>query len=367
MQDRIVDVDVFAPIFRSESPAYDSSFILKSGGNNVVRITTESGIEGFGMTYGEPVADYVKNLLKEEIIGKDILASEDIWDAMFTQIRSSGRKGVALLGMSAIDIAVWDAKGKLLGQPVFRLLGGSNTKILCYASVGFLSMPDEECEKQSIECVEDGYKILKIKIGYDLGKNIRADYKRVERIRKAVGDDIDIIVDANGIYDAATAIRIAGMLEDLNVCLFEEPTHADDIPGLARVRSMTRIPVATGENEYTKYGCRDLVSAGALDVLQFDITRAGGYTEMMKAAAISQAFCLKLAPHFWPQFSAHVLSAASNGLYLETFAMPKGGSSYAGNQVILNQPPVIEGYYNLTEEPGTGLKYNMDYLQKYRV
>ena len=365
MHEIIRDIEVYTPIFRVENPVFDSSMVMRYAGSVVVRIITESGFEGFGMTFGEQVGEYIVKTLREEVIGQDPLAFEDIWNSMFASIRSSGRKGAALLGMSAIDIAVWDLRGKILGLPVYRLLGGTKRNIPCYASVGFLSMPEDECVDMSLKCVEDGYKTLKIKIGYDAGNNIRADARRIRAVRKAVGSDIDIIVDANGIYDAATAIRFTEEASDCGICLFEEPTHADDIPGLARVRAATRIPVASGENEYTKYGCRDLVMANAVDVLQFDITRVGGFTEMVKVTAMSQAFNLKIAPHFWPQFSSHILSAAANGLFLEVFPQQQG--SRPGGQIVLNQPPVINGYYELPDSPGLGLEYDLEYLAPHKV
>jgi L-alanine-DL-glutamate epimerase-like enolase superfamily enzyme len=362
---KIKDIEVFMATFRPEKPMFDSSFILKTSGNAVVRVTTEDGLDGFGMTFPEPVAEYIEKTLKEEVVGKDPLAVEDIWNDMFLSIRSSGRKGVALLAMSAIDIAIWDLRGKLLGLPVYKLLGGTRRKIPAYASVGFLSMPEDEVVQKSLEYAADGYKTLKIKIGYDGGQNILADARRVEKVRRAVGDGIDIIVDANGIYDAATAIRFAHAAADLDLCLFEEPTHADDIPGLRRVRSSCGIPIATGENEYTKYGCRDLLMGDAADVLQFDITRAGGMTEMLKLSAMTQAFNKKLAPHFWPQYSSHLLSPAPHGLYLEVFPPQKG--TPAGGKVITNQPGIVNGCYEIPDRPGFGMEYDMDYLKKYKV
>ena len=361
----IKDVEVFAPIFRAENPQFDSSFILRNAGSVVVRVTTEDGLEGFGMTFGEPVSEYINMNLKEEVIGKDPIANEDIWNDMFRSIRSSGRKGAALLGISAIDIAIWDLRGKILGLPVFRLLGGTNNKIPAYASVGFLSMPVEEVAEKSLEYIADGYNTIKIKIGYDGGNNVSADAKRIEKVRRTVGDDIEIIVDANGIYDAANAIRFAHAASDYNLCLFEEPTHADDIEGLRRVRDTNLIPVASGENEYTKYGCRDLLLAQAVDVLQFDITRTGGFTEMSKIFAMAQAWNLKVAPHFWPQYSAHIMSIAPHGLYLEAFPSPKG--SPAGGKIITNQPDIVNGHYEIPEIPGLGLEYDTDYLSKYKV
>ena len=360
MNDRIRDVEVFVMRKRAKNPVYDANYVMKWSGTVAVRVIAESGAEGWGMTFCDPVAEGIVCGLKDEIIGKDPLANEDIWHDMYRSIRSSGRKGVSLEAISVIDIAIWDLRGKLLGLPIYRLLGGSTRKIPAYASVGFLSMPDAEVVEKSLEYVAGGYKILKIKVGYDNGTNIRADVARVGKVRKAVGGDIRIIVDANGAYDAMTAIQFAKAASDVDICLFEEPTHADDIAGLRRVRDTGLIPVASGENEYTKYGCRDLVMAEAVDVLQFDIARVGGFTEMMKAAAIAQAWNVKLAPHFWPQMSAHVLSAVPNGLYLEVFPENRG------LPLVKNQPAVVDGFYEIPDAPGLGLEFDGEYLSKYK-
>jgi len=334
-------------------------------GQIVVRVVTEDGLDGFGMTFGEPVAEYIEKNLAEEVVGKDPLANEDIWNDMFRAIRSSGRKGAAMLAISAIDIAIWDLRGKILGQPIYKLLGGTKRKIPAYASVGFLSMPDDEVVEKSLEYVADGYKTLKIKVGYDNGENIKADVSRVAKVRRAVGDDIELIVDANGIYDCASAIRFLHAADDLGICLFEEPVHADDIAGLRRIRDAALVPVASGENEYTKYGCRDLLLAEAVDVLQFDITRVGGFTDMVKVSAMTQAWNLKIAPHFWPQVSAHMMSPAPHGLYLEVF--PTAPSERPGGNIITNQPPIIDGHYEIPEAPGLGLDFDLDFLAQYRV
>ncbi|MDR1205069.1 MAG: mandelate racemase/muconate lactonizing enzyme family protein [Peptococcaceae bacterium] len=360
MPDLIKDVEVFAVRRRLETPMFDANLKMEWTGNTVVRLITESGLEGWGMADGSPIAEFILRRFREAVIGSDPLANEEIWSRMFQLIRPSGRKGVALIAMSAIDIAVWDLRGKLLGLPVYRLLGGADRLIPVYASVGFLSMPEDEVVEKSLEYVREGIKTLKIKIGYDNGRNIAADVRRVKKVRDAVGRGIEIIVDANGVYDAATAVRFAKAAADMDISLFEEPTHADDIAGLRRIRDTGLIPVASGENEYTKYGCRDMVIAEAVDVLQFDITRVGGVTEMMKAAAIAQAWNVKLAPHFYPQFSAHILSAAPNGLYLEVF--PENLSK----PIITNQPPIAGGFYEIPEAPGMGLEFDSEYVSAFK-
>ncbi|MDR1193960.1 MAG: mandelate racemase/muconate lactonizing enzyme family protein [Peptococcaceae bacterium] len=365
MTQKIAAVEVYMPVFRAENPAFDSSFVLKSVGHAVVRIVTDDGLDGYGMTFAEPIGEYVKEILAEVVVGQDPLTHEDIWNSMYRATRSSGRKGLALMAISAIDIALWDLKGKILGQPIYRLLGGGRRKIPAYASVGFLSMSSDEVAEKSLLYIKEGYRVLKIKVGYDGGKNLTADIRRVERLRREVGGEIEIIVDANGAYDVSTAIRLAKSLAELGVCLFEEPVPADDIQGLRRVRDAACIPIAAGENEYTKYGCRDLLLAEAVDVLQFDITRAGGFTEMIKISAMTQAWNLRLAPHFWPQLSAHLLSPAPHGLYLEAF--PAAASGAVTAKVIKNQPPIRDGHYELPDAPGLGLSFDHEYLKQFRV
>ena len=371
MADKIKDIEVYLPKFNSRGPyQWDATMILKGGGSALVRVITEDGVEGWGSTYGEPIGEYVMNILKEEVIGKDPLAYEDIWNAMHIVIRSSGRKGIALLAMSAIDLAIWDIRGKILGLPVYRLIGGTKNEIPCYASVGFLSMTDEECAENSIEFVKNGFTTLKYKVGYDWGTNIRADIKRIEKQRAAVGMDVDIVVDANGAYDAMTAIRFAqaSQAAGLDICLFEEPVPADDIPGLKRVRDHSGIAVATAENEYTKYGARDLILAECVDVIQFDMGRVGGFTEMVKINAIAEAWNLRIAPHSQPQFSAHALSPAAHGLWLEVFPSPKAGTALgAGRPKMSDVQSVSDGIYRIPEVPGFGIEYNLDFLKDFKA
>ena len=360
MSDLVKDVEVYVVRRKLEEPIFDANLKIEWTGNVVVRIITESGLEGWGMTDGSPIAEYILRRFRDVIIGSDPLASEDLWNRLYQLIRPSGRKGVALIAMSAIDIAIWDLRGKLLGLPVHMLLGGSNRRIPVYASVGFLSMPEDEVVEKALTYVNDGITTLKIKIGYDNGSNISSDIRRVRAVRDAIGAGVEIIVDANGVYDVATAIRFARLASSIDISLFEEPTHADNLDGLRRIRDTGLIPVASGENEYTKYGCRDMIVAEAVDVIQFDITRVGGVTEMMKVAAITQAWNVKLAPHFFPQFSAHILSAASNGLFLEVF--PENLSK----PIIKNQPPIVNGFYEIPNMPGMGLEFDLSYVSRFK-
>jgi L-alanine-DL-glutamate epimerase-like enolase superfamily enzyme len=356
----VKDIEVFHVTTPLDAPVSDSSFTIRNSGMVVVRVIVNPELSGYGMTFSVPVAEYIHRTLKPVVTGRDPVCVETAWNAMRSATRSAGRKGVALLAMSAIDIALWDLRGKILGLPIYKLLGGSNCLIPVYASGGWLSYTLEQTVEEAKKNVADGYRTIKIKIGAEGGKNLRADVKKIEAVRSAIGDEIDLIVDANGIWDASTAIRFAQMVKDCNVSLFEEPVDADDIPGLRRVRETIQIPVATGENEYTKYGMRDLVLGEAVDVVQCDITRAGGFTEMQKISAIASAWNLRFAPHAWEFAGAHLMSDAPHALYLEKLSIQER----IFQKAIFNYPLPRNGFYEIPDKPGLGVEFNLDFLQR---
>ena len=178
-------------------------------------------------------------------------------------------------------------------------------------------------------------------------------------MREAVGYDIGIMLDANNCWDAATGVQFANRVRDLDIMWLEEPVPADDIPGLARFRQGTDIPLATGEHEYTKFGVRDLVLNSAADIVQVDGARAGGYTEMLKIAAITQAWNLKFAPHALENIHIHLVSAVPNALFLERLLMFEEITS----QVFKNVPLPQNGYITIPELPGLGLELDLDYIK----
>jgi L-alanine-DL-glutamate epimerase-like enolase superfamily enzyme len=207
--------------------------------------------------------------------------------------------------------------------------------------------------------VDQGYRHIKFKVGVDNALNPRRDAERVRKVRDAVGSEVRLLLDANNCWDAATAVQFANSVRECDILLFEEPVLADDIPGLARFKRGTDIPLATGEHEYTKYGLRDLILAEAVDIVQLDIARAGGFTEMLKIAAIAQAWNLKLAPHAMEHMHLHLVSAAPNGLFLERLLLFEEITA----AVFRNVPPAVGGYMEVPESPGLGLELDMDFIR----
>ncbi|TME99180.1 MAG: mandelate racemase/muconate lactonizing enzyme family protein [Chloroflexi bacterium] len=209
-----------------------------------VHIKTDAGFEGLGV--GQVVArDVIERSLRPLLIGEDPLRIEKLWDDMFWRVRGFGRKGVAFCGISAVDIALWDLKAKIFGMPLYRLLGPYTDRVPIYGSGGWTSFSEAELVREQTGYVERGIPRVKMKVAKDFGRAEREDIRRLAAVRKAVGDDVEIYVDANNGYYAKQAIGMARHLADYDVKWFEEPVLADDIAGLAAIARAIEIPVAT--------------------------------------------------------------------------------------------------------------------------
>lgn len=244
-------------------------------------------------------------------------------------------------------------------MPLFRLLGGTRREIPIYASGGWTSFSDDELVNEALTMVKRGYKNIKLKVGVDGGKNIRADVRRCGKIRDAIGPDIGFMVDANNAFHAADAIKLANAIREFDILLFEEPVFADDIPGLRKFAASTDIPLGTGEHEYIRYGARDLLMNDAVDYLQMDITRCGGFTEMLKVAALSQAWNVALAPHAMEHMHMHLASAAPNAIFLERLFLFEDITGL----VFKDAPLPTDGMLVIPEKAGLGLELSADFIQ----
>jgi L-alanine-DL-glutamate epimerase-like enolase superfamily enzyme len=341
----------------------DATRAVETLGFTIVRITTDQGLEGIGVTYHEVGGEATKALIERNIahklVGRDPLETEVLWSELTTYLRGVGRKGLLFCALSAIDIALWDLKGKIFGVPLYRLLGGNKTHIPVYASGGWTSFSDEELVASMKSNVDTGYSMIKFKVGVEGGKNINRDVIRVRKVREAVGPNVGIMLDANNCWDAATGVQFANRVRELDIMWIEEPVPADDIPGLARFRRATDIPLATGEHEYTRYGVRDLILAEAADIVMADGARAGGYTEMLKIAALTQAWNLKFSPHAMENIHIHLVSAAPNAPFLERLTMFEDITA----KTFKNVPWPKRGFIDIPDLPGLGLELDLDFIR----
>jgi L-alanine-DL-glutamate epimerase-like enolase superfamily enzyme len=273
---------------------------------------------GIGYTYADTAtATLIRDLLTEVVKGCDPMSPASAWNAMVTRIRNLGRPGIASMAISAVDIALWDLKARLLDVPLVTLLGLMRNSVPVYGSGGFTSYSDKQLQAQLAGWVKQGITRVKMKIGRDA----KADRERVRKARSAIGPETELFVDANGAYSRKQALAQADLFADLNVSWFEEPVSSDDLPGLRllRDRAPAGMDIAAGEYGYDSGYFERMLAAGAVDVLQADATRCGGVTGFLQAAALCQAHHLPLSAHTAPLIHTHLGCAVTPLRHLEYF------------------------------------------------
>lgn len=364
MKHKIKKIDVHLVSNPISAGYTDATRKVEMIGYTVVRITTDQGLEGIGVTYhevgGEATRELILRNMAPKLMDRDPLENEAIWQEFFHYLRGVGRKGLMYGALSAIDIALWDLKGKIVDLPLYRLLGGNRTKIPVYASGGWTSFSDDQLVDEMKGMVAQGYKMVKFKVGVEGGTNIRRDVERVRKVREALGPNIELLVDANNCFDAATGVQLANRIREYDIFLFEEPVFADDIPGLARFKRGTDIPLGTGEHEYTKFGVRDLLMHDAVDIVQVDGARVGGYTELLKTAALTQAWNVRFAPHAMENIHLNLAGAVPNLLFLERLMMFEDITA----KTFKNAPVPVNGFMEIPDLPGLGLSLDMDFIRE---
>jgi L-alanine-DL-glutamate epimerase-like enolase superfamily enzyme len=329
-----------------------------------VHVKTDEGIEGLGVGTQPNSRGLIEHDLKPLLIGQDPLNHEKLWEDMFWRVRGFGRKGLAFCAISAIDVGLWDLKGKIFNAPIYKLLGPYTDTVPIYGSGGWTSFSEAELVREQAGYVERGIPRVKMKVAKDFGKSEAEDLKRLAAVRKAVGDDVEIFVDANNGYYAKQAIAMSRRFEEFNVRWFEEPVLADDIQGLAEISRATTIPVATGEHEYTKYGFKELISQGGADIVQPDVGRVGGVTEWMKVAHLAHAFNLPVAPHAVQLVHLHLACATPNLRVVEYL-----GVSEETDKIFYTEfPEPKNGMWTpYPDRPGLGLELDPAAVKKYSV
>jgi L-alanine-DL-glutamate epimerase-like enolase superfamily enzyme len=279
------------------------------------------GAQGLGFTYATgAVATLVRDVLAGVVVGRDPMDVPGAWRAMVRAIRNQGRPGITSMAIAAVDIALWDLKAKLLGLPLARLLGTVRDRVPIYGSGGFTSYTDGELASQLGRWVHEvGIPRVKMKIGTDDGTRPERDVERVACARRAIGEHAELFVDANGAYGRKQAVRLASRFIDEGVTWFEEPVSSDDLEGLHEIRGLTPIDVAAGEYGYDLVYFQRMCAAGAVDVLQADVSRCAGVTEWLRVAAVAQAHGLRISGHCSPSLHLHPAAAVQNLEHVEYF------------------------------------------------
>ena len=368
----VAKIETFVAEEQLDTPFYFSQFGFDRRQICLVKVTAADGSYGWGEGYGPArVIQAGIEFLEPLVMGTDPLQVEAIWSKMHLRSLDYARRGVLVAAISAIDIALWDLRGKLLGQPVSALLGGRRREqVKVYATGMYFTETDDLIaslvdEAQRYVC--QGFQALKMKVG--LG--VETDVKQVRAVRRAIGDDVALMVDANHGYSLSEAVSFARQIEPLNIAFFEEPVSPEDYDGYRELRLRTSIPIAGGECEYLLAGFRHLLSQRCVDIAQPDICSAGGLSEVKRIVALAQAFQTNVIPHSW---GTGIAFAA--GLHLVSTLDPVPGRLRMPEPLLemdrsenalrenLTRPRfrVEDGKVRVPKTPGLGVDVDPDYL-----
>ena len=363
---KVTEVKMETYRWKRHKPIRNGRYVYPTSGLNVVKIETDEDITGVGLAGGvqgaEEIGSAILDYLKQYVVGQDPFDNERVWDDMW-QPKLVGRRGITTRVISGIDIALWDIKGKTANRPVYKMLGGFTDKVPVYIAGGYYEEDKglEELAHEMDTAVSMGARAIKMKIG---GAPINEDVERVRVVREAVGPDVKVMVDANCAYRYYEAIEIARKMEKYDIFWFEEPVNPDDYEGHRLISRATAIPIATGENEYTRYGFRDLIQNRCAAIIQPDGLIMGGVTEFMKVAALAQAHDLPIAPHGNQDVHVHLVSAIPNGLTVEYYSNstdPMWGKMFKETLM------VKDGHVSPPDRPGIGIELNEEALAPHRV
>jgi L-alanine-DL-glutamate epimerase-like enolase superfamily enzyme len=336
----------------------------------LVEVETDDGLVGHGftaITEEEVVASAVNEVLAYQLKGEDALAHEKVWEKMYWLLSPRGQTGYASHAIAAVDVALWDLKGKAFGKPLWRLLGGARNRVPVYITFGFGAYSRQELAAAAKWWVAQGHTRLKMVVGHHALQRrdeprpvegvIAEDLERVRAVREAVGEKAELHVDANCSLDPFHALQLARGMEALEISFFEEPIRDNDIPALKELKRQTRIPLAAGQNEGLAWRFRDLIVSKAVDIVQPNVVIGGGFTQCLRIAGMASACNLPIANGgAWPHHNMHLHAGLAHGGVVEYhFAAVKVCEAIYGPL-----PAPKDGWLDLPETPGLGFEAQKD-------
>lgn len=390
---KIRDVRTLAVEYTLPTPVFDANYMMATKPALLVEVETDAGLVGLGEAahFGGPLVStttVIEQELRPHLLGQDPREVERLWELMHRRAYKHARGGIVIAAISGIDIALWDLRGKMAGMPLWRLLGGYRRRVPAYATGGFYAEGKgirELTDEMRAYC-RHGFRAVKMKVGRNSGVegsplramadrgvcevSLAEDLARVRAVREAIGPDVRLMIDANGAWDAPTAIRMGRALEGLDIYWFEEPVWPDDVAGSAEVAAKVTIPIAGYETcSYGTVSFREYIAARAVHFVQPDVAWAGGLTETLKIAHLAQAANLPLAPHIHGSAvgvaaAVHLLGAVPNGSMAE-MVFP----AHPLMADLAREPFVVDGTgeIDLGERPGLGIELDPDVVKRYRV
>jgi len=348
-------------------------------GDVVVEIETDAGITGVG--HGNWATGSIETIVDETlsklVMGEDPRERERLWDMMYRATIPFGRKGAAIEAISAVDLALWDIAGKEADKPVYELLGGPvDDEIPCYAS-NLHPVDHETLAREAREYAEAGFDAMKLRFRYgpEAGRSgMKENEAIVETVRDAVGDEIEIAGDAYMGWSVKYAKRMVERLEPYDMAWVEEPVIPDDIDGYAEVREAAPMPISGGEHEFTRWGHKELLKREAVDILQPDVHRCGGLTELQKIDSMASAHDVPVIPHTGTNPHLHFIAASTNAPMAEYFPIPEWYTEQQGEKdstyadaIYANPPSAEDGTIALPEGVGLSAELNREALDHYAV
>ncbi len=334
------------------------------GGDEIEFVTlqmrTDDGIEGIGYAGFAPLVmtpalHAAVDGLCRLVVGMDPMNTEEIGAHLFRAAGSGSPAGLVTRAISAIDVALWDIKGKALGQPVYKLLGGYRDRVPTYAS-GYLwrSFDLDMLASHGERLVNEGFKAMKFRLGAE--KTIAAEVNRLRTMRDAVGPDVELMIDINQLWDVNRAITVGREMREYGITWLEDPTTFDDFKGLAKIADALDTPIAGGEYVYGIAPFVQLIEQRSIDIVMVDLLRVGGITQWMKVAHMAEAHNLPVVTHLAPEVLVHALAAVPNGLTVEY--MPWSFPLFK------SIPLAVDGHIELPQEPGLGLEFDEELLAR---
>lgn len=339
-----------------------------------VEIETANGLIGHGftaITEEEVVANIMNVIAGPALIGLDAMNHEAIWNKLYWLLCPRGQTGYGMHAVAALDIALWDLKGKALNQPIWKLLGGARPRVPVYTTFGFNFLDRESLADAAQACVADGFSHLKMVVGHGalqrrdeprpLGEVIREDALRVQAVRDAVGSEPALYIDANCSLDGFHAEKLAHSIRDCDIAFFEEPLTQNDVRIMADLRQRTGMALAAGQNEGLSYRFRDLMLAGAVDYVQPNVVISGGFTQSAKVAGMAEAFNVGITNGgAFPLHNMHLHAGLANGGRVEWHLVAVDMMRALYNDI----PEPQAGWLALPDKPGLGFEPNRDAIKE---
>jgi L-alanine-DL-glutamate epimerase-like enolase superfamily enzyme len=381
---RITSITTYPISVPRAEPVWTAHEEIKAWSVILTEVKTDDGLIGYGEIHGSPMPRICEWVARfgEVVRGMDALAHQAVWDRLFAltsprpgaiegrdgQMRPvpRGERGAVMAAIAGIDIALWDLKGKAAEMPVWRLLGGANRPLFTYATGGYYrpGAANSVYAEEMRRLIELGYRAVKLKTG---AGSIVAETARVRAVRKAIGDGPDLMLDMNAPYDLADCIDFARCVEPFDIFWLEEPLHWYLQPAdFARLAAATPIPLAHGERELTRFTIRDFIAAGGIRYVQFDATRAAGFTEALRIAALAEQHGVIVAPHSVPEIHGHLVLALPRC----AFGVESHGSADSdplAHGLFREYPELRDGHLHIGDQPGFGIEPDWAFVERYRA